>query len=78
MEPKDLELVSRYRDGEQRAFELLVKRYQRKVYSIAFGVLRNPLFTFARSISNAFSIVPGSNVLEHGHPDQWEISTSAW
>jgi RNA polymerase sigma-70 factor (ECF subfamily) len=42
LEPKDLELVSRYRDGEQRAFELLVKRYQRRVYSLAYGIVHNP------------------------------------
>ncbi len=42
MEPTDLELVDRYRSGELKAFELLVRRYQRKVYSIAYGVLRDP------------------------------------
>ncbi len=29
-------------DGDHRAFRKLVEKYQRKVYSIAFGVLRNP------------------------------------
>lgn len=29
-------------DGDHRAFRKLVEKYQRKVYGIAFGVLRNP------------------------------------
>ena len=41
-EPTDLDLVSRYREGDQRAFEALVKRYQRKVYGLAFGIVHNP------------------------------------
>lgn len=37
----DTELVERCQNGDQRAFRKLVERYQRKVYTIAFGVLRN-------------------------------------
>jgi RNA polymerase sigma-70 factor, ECF subfamily len=37
----DLILVKRAREGDQRAFQLLVERYQRKVYSVALGMLRD-------------------------------------
>lgn len=38
----DQELVERAVQGDQKAFRQLVERYQRKVYTIAFGVVRNP------------------------------------
>lgn len=41
MATDDLTLVERVRTGDQRAFKLLVERYQRKVYSIAVGMLRD-------------------------------------
>jgi RNA polymerase sigma-70 factor (ECF subfamily) len=37
----DLTLVKRARDGDQRAFRLLVERYQRKVYSVALGMVKD-------------------------------------
>jgi len=37
----DLTLVKRVRTGDQRAFRLLVERYQRKVYSVALGMLKD-------------------------------------
>jgi RNA polymerase sigma-70 factor, ECF subfamily len=37
----DLTLVKRVRDGDQRAFKLLVERYQRKVYAVALGMLKD-------------------------------------
>lgn len=37
----DLTLVQRVRQGDQRAFKLLVERYQRKVYSIALGMVKD-------------------------------------
>jgi RNA polymerase sigma-70 factor, ECF subfamily len=37
----DLTLVKRVRGGDQRAFKLLVERYQRKVYAVALGMLKN-------------------------------------
>lgn len=37
----DAGLVERARTGDQRAFRELVERYQRKVFSIAFGFVRN-------------------------------------
>jgi RNA polymerase sigma-70 factor (ECF subfamily) len=37
----DLTLVQRVRTGDQRAFKLLVERYQRKVYAIALGMVKD-------------------------------------
>jgi RNA polymerase sigma-70 factor (ECF subfamily) len=37
----DLTLVKRVRSGDQRAFKLLVERYQRKVFSVALGMVRD-------------------------------------
>ncbi len=41
MATDDLTLVKRVRSGDQRAFRLLVERYQRKVYSVALGMVRD-------------------------------------
>lgn len=41
MATEDLTLVERVRSGDQRAFKLLVERYQRKVFSIAYGMLKD-------------------------------------
>lgn len=37
---RDLERVERARDGDRRAFGELVETYQRRVYAIAYGILR--------------------------------------
>lgn len=37
----DLTLVQRVRNGDQRAYKTLVERYQRKVFSIALGMLKD-------------------------------------
>jgi RNA polymerase sigma-70 factor (ECF subfamily) len=42
MEADDLALVSRARAGEEEAFRALVVRYQRKVYAVALGIVRDP------------------------------------
>jgi len=68
LEPKDLELVSRYRDGEQRAFELLVKRYQRKVYSLAYGIVHNP--------EDAMDVSQEAFVKVHRYLDKFQGSAS--
>ena len=39
---EDQALVERAVQGDQKAFRQLVERYQRKVYTIAFGIVRNP------------------------------------
>lgn len=41
MATDDLTLVKRVRGGDQRAFKLLVERYQRKVYAVALGMLKH-------------------------------------
>lgn len=41
MATDDLTLVKRVRSGDQRAFKLLVERYQRKVYSVALGMVKD-------------------------------------
>jgi RNA polymerase sigma-70 factor (ECF subfamily) len=38
----DLTLVERTRRGDRQAFRLLVQRYERKVYALAYGMLKNP------------------------------------
>ncbi len=42
MEPDDQELVTRARAGDGEAFRSLVVRYQRKVYAVALGIVRDP------------------------------------
>src|SRR5947209_529922 len=37
----DLTLVKRVRSGDQRAFKLLVERYQRKIFSVALGMVKD-------------------------------------
>jgi RNA polymerase sigma-70 factor (ECF subfamily) len=37
----DLTLVERVRSGDQRAFRLLVERYQKKIYSVALGMVKD-------------------------------------
>ncbi len=37
----DLTLVQRARTGDQRAFKTLVERYQKKVFSVALGMLKD-------------------------------------
>ena len=41
MEPTDNELVTRCQRGDQRAFQQLVERYQKRAFGIAVGMLRN-------------------------------------
>jgi RNA polymerase sigma-70 factor, ECF subfamily len=41
MATDDLTLVERVRTGDQRAFKSLVERYQRKVYAVALGMLKD-------------------------------------
>ncbi len=42
MEADDLSLVSRARAGDSDAFRALVVRYQRKVYALALGIVKDP------------------------------------
>jgi RNA polymerase sigma-70 factor, ECF subfamily len=40
-QPDDLALVKRCRDGDKQAFQELVERYQRRAYSVAYGMLKD-------------------------------------
>lgn len=40
-QPDDRELVNRFKNGDQDAFDMLVERYSQRAYQIAYGVLRN-------------------------------------
>jgi RNA polymerase sigma-70 factor, ECF subfamily len=40
--PTDLELVRRIKAGDEEAFEQMVRRYHARIYSLSYGVLRNP------------------------------------
>lgn len=42
MEADDLSLVSRAKAGDRDAFRALVVRYQRKVYALALGIVKDP------------------------------------
>ncbi len=42
MELEDLALVTRARAGDGEAFRALVVRYQRKVYAVALGIVKDP------------------------------------
>src|SRR5258705_3341732 len=37
----DLTLVQRVRTGDQRAYKALVERYQRKVFAVAYGMIKD-------------------------------------
>lgn len=39
-EPSDMELVRRFQEGDERAFDALVRRHQQRAFNIAFGLLR--------------------------------------
>ncbi len=41
MATDDLTLVQRVKSGDQRAFKTLVERYQKKVFAVAFGMLKD-------------------------------------
>ncbi|RAL21841.1 RNA polymerase subunit sigma-24 [Lujinxingia litoralis] len=42
MEDQELQLVERAQQGDREAFKELVEAYQRKVYGICIGMLKNP------------------------------------
>jgi RNA polymerase sigma-70 factor (ECF subfamily) len=68
VEPNDAELVSRYREGDAQAFERLVKRYQRKVYGLALGIVHNP--------EDALDVSQEAFVKVHRYIDRFEGSAS--
>ncbi len=72
MEVDDLSLVSRAKAGEADAFRALVVRYQRKVYALALGIVRDP--------DLAWDVAQEAFVRVHGHLAEFEgkSSFSTW
>ncbi len=72
MELDDLSLVSRAKAGEADAFRALVVRYQRKVYALALGIVRDP--------DLAWDVAQEAFVRVHGHLGEFEgkSSFSTW
>jgi RNA polymerase sigma-70 factor (ECF subfamily) len=59
MEADDLSLVRRARAGDDGAFQTLVVRYQRKVYAVALGIVRDT--------DTAWDVAQEAFVRAHGH-----------
>jgi RNA polymerase sigma-70 factor (ECF subfamily) len=72
MEADDLPLVSRAKAGDGAAFRALVVRYQRKVYALALGVVKDP--------DLAWDVAQETFVRVHGHLAEFEgkSSFSTW
>lgn len=64
----DARLVEAARRGDQRAFRALFERYQRKVFSIAYGFVRNP--------EDAMDLVQEAFVKVHRHLDTFQGNSS--
>ncbi|HSM92410.1 MAG TPA: sigma-70 family RNA polymerase sigma factor [Anaeromyxobacteraceae bacterium] len=59
MEADDLSLVRQARAGDDKAFQALVVRYQRKVYAVALGIVRDT--------DTAWDVAQEAFVRAHGH-----------
>jgi RNA polymerase sigma-70 factor, ECF subfamily len=72
MEADDLALVSRAKAGDAQAFRALVVRYQRKVYAVALGIVKDP--------DLAWDVSQEAFVRVHGHLGEFEgkSSFSTW
>jgi RNA polymerase sigma-70 factor (ECF subfamily) len=72
MEADDLALVSRAKAGDAQAFRALVVRYQRKVYAVALGIVKDP--------DLAWDVAQEAFVRVHGHLAEFEgkSSFSTW
>ena len=72
MEADDLALVSRAKAGDAQAFRALVVRYQRKVYAVALGIVKDP--------DLAWDVSQEAFVRVHGHLAEFEgkSSFSTW
>ncbi len=64
----DLALVDAARAGDDRAFEALVVRFQRKVFVVALGIVRNP--------DQAWDISQEAFVRVHGHLAEFKGDSS--
>jgi RNA polymerase sigma-70 factor (ECF subfamily) len=68
MEADDLSLVSKAKAGAADAFRALVVRYQRKVYSLALGIVKDP--------DLAWDVSQEAFVKVHGHLGEFEEKSS--
>jgi RNA polymerase sigma-70 factor (ECF subfamily) len=68
MEADDLTLVSQAKAGAADAFRALVVRYQRKVYALALGIVRDP--------DLAWDVAQEAFVRVHGHLGEFEAKSS--
>jgi RNA polymerase sigma-70 factor (ECF subfamily) len=68
MEADDLSLVSKAKDGDDDAFRALVVRYQRKVYALALGVVKDP--------DLAWDVAQETFVRVHAHLAEFEAKSS--
>lgn len=67
-ELSDETLVERVQEGDRTAFRHLVERYQRRLYSVAFGMVRNR--------EDALDIVQEAFIKVHRHIEGFEGSSS--
>jgi RNA polymerase sigma-70 factor (ECF subfamily) len=72
MELDDLTLVTRARAGDPAAFRALVVRYQRKVYAVALGIVKDP--------DQAWDVAQEAFVRVHRHLAEFkgESAFSTW
>ena len=68
MEVDDLSLVKKARAGDADAFRAIVVRYQRKVYAVALGIVRDP--------DLAWDVAQETFVRVHGHLAEFEGKSS--
>jgi RNA polymerase sigma-70 factor (ECF subfamily) len=68
MEADDLSLVSQAKAGAADAFRALVVRYQRKVYALALGIVKDP--------DLAWDVAQEAFVRVHGHLAEFEAKSS--
>ena len=76
MEPDDFALMDGVRNDREGAFETLVGRYQRRLYRLACGYLRNH---DALTIVHRFAIIPVAEVrsaLVHAGLDPVDLYTN--
>jgi RNA polymerase sigma-70 factor, ECF subfamily len=65
---EDLALVTAVKGGDTRAFKVLMQRYQRKVYAVAYGFLRNQ--------EDALDVVQESFIKVHRYVGKFEGNSS--
>jgi RNA polymerase sigma-70 factor (ECF subfamily) len=72
MEADDLSLVSKAKAGDDSAFRALVVRYQRKVYALALGIVKDP--------DLAWDVAQDAFVRVHEHLAEFEAKSafSTW